>query len=150
MSFLRHSEIYQVSEANCGDRELKGRDPAATPFAHRLDESPVGYSLAGCSPAEPASASPTEVTLKQWRGELQEGIGRNVDPTLTRGLTLGAHPNISRQPTANQFIVSAQIPNREVGDISRRAPGRAHSLGGESPLRARQGESLAGRQGCPP
>src|SRR6185436_11141848 len=25
----------------------------------RLDESPVGYSLAGCSPAEPASASPT-------------------------------------------------------------------------------------------
>jgi DNA-directed RNA polymerase sigma subunit (sigma70/sigma32) len=29
------------------------------------------------------------------------------------------------------------------------APGRAHSLGGESPLRTRQGESLAGRQGCP-
>ena len=30
------------------------------------------------------------------------------------------------------------------------APGRAHSLEGESPLRPRQGESLAGRQGCPP
>ena len=30
------------------------------------------------------------------------------------------------------------------------APGRARPLGGESPLRARQGESLAGRQGCPP
>jgi uncharacterized membrane protein YidH (DUF202 family) len=29
------------------------------------------------------------------------------------------------------------------------APGRAHSLGGESPLRTRQGESLAERQGCP-
>ncbi len=28
---------------------------------HRLDESPAGYSLAGCSPAEPASASPTEI-----------------------------------------------------------------------------------------
>jgi transposase InsO family protein len=26
---------------------------------HSVDESPVGYSLAGCSPAEPASASPT-------------------------------------------------------------------------------------------
>ena len=26
--------------------------------AHRLDEFPAGYSLAGCSPAEPASASP--------------------------------------------------------------------------------------------
>src|SRR5262245_21070504 len=93
MSFLRHWEIYQVSESNSGDRELKGRDLAATPVAHQLDESPVGYSLAGCSPAEPASASPTEATLQQCRGELQEGIGWNLDPTLTRGLTLGAHPN---------------------------------------------------------
>ena len=31
-----------------------------TPPAHRLDEFPAGYSLAGCSPAAPASASPTE------------------------------------------------------------------------------------------
>jgi len=30
------------------------------------------------------------------------------------------------------------------------APGRARSLGGASPLQARQGELLAGRQGCPP
>ena len=29
------------------------------------------------------------------------------------------------------------------------APDRAHPLGGESPLLARQGEQLAGRQGCP-
>src|SRR5208337_3120989 len=29
------------------------------------------------------------------------------------------------------------------------APGRAHPLGGESPLLARQGEQLAERQGCP-
>ena len=28
------------------------------------------------------------------------------------------------------------------------APGRAHRLGGESPLLTRQGEELAGRQGC--
>jgi hypothetical protein len=28
--------------------------------AHRLDEFPAGYSLAACSPAEPASASPAE------------------------------------------------------------------------------------------
>ena len=28
--------------------------------AHRLNEFPAGYSLAGCSPAEPASASPAE------------------------------------------------------------------------------------------
>src|SRR5229473_472626 len=30
------------------------------------------------------------------------------------------------------------------------APGRAHSLGGESPLHTRQGEVLAEQQGCPP
>src|SRR5487761_691243 len=29
------------------------------------------------------------------------------------------------------------------------APGRAHSLGGESPLHTRQGEVLAEQQGCP-
>src|SRR5215510_14593533 len=31
--------------------------------AHRLDEFPAGYSSAGCSPAEPASASPTIASL---------------------------------------------------------------------------------------
>src|SRR6202163_4684397 len=32
--------------------------PAANASAHRLDEFPAGYSLAGWSPPEPASASP--------------------------------------------------------------------------------------------
>src|SRR5712691_7285148 len=52
MSFLRHTEIYQVEASWRG----RNRGPAR---ALRLDESPVGYSLAGCSPAAPASASPT-------------------------------------------------------------------------------------------
>jgi len=39
-------------------------DPEGEPFglrprSHRLDEFAAGYSLAGCSPALPASASPT-------------------------------------------------------------------------------------------
>ena len=55
MSFFRHTEIYRSD-----GRRWKRRKPAAVGFpAHRLDESPAGYSLAGCSPAEPASASPT-------------------------------------------------------------------------------------------
>jgi transposase InsO family protein len=38
-----------------------GKEPAQTGSPdHRLDESPAGYSSAGCSPAEPASASPAE------------------------------------------------------------------------------------------
>src|SRR5713226_9776490 len=53
MSFLRHREIYQV------EGSWRGRNPGHA-CAARLDESPVGYSLAGCSPAEPASASPTD------------------------------------------------------------------------------------------
>jgi putative transposase len=56
MSFFRHGKIYQSDGAgnNSGER-AKSRPPA-----HRSDESPAGYSLASCSPAELASASPAE------------------------------------------------------------------------------------------
>jgi len=43
MSFSRHGEIYRW------DRET---EKSVSP-AHPIDESPAGYSLAGCSPAEP-------------------------------------------------------------------------------------------------
>jgi transposase InsO family protein len=53
MSFFRHGEIFQSDvKTNNGEPALGGSP------AHRPDESPAGYSLAGCSPAEPASASP--------------------------------------------------------------------------------------------
>jgi len=61
MSFFRHTEIYRSD-----GRRWKRRKPAAVGFpAHRLDESPAGYSLAGCSPAEPASASPADGDIKE-------------------------------------------------------------------------------------
>src|SRR5207253_10379409 len=92
MSFLRHREIYQVEVGGRG----RNRGPAR---ALRLDESPVGYSLVGCSPAAPASASPTGGTLQQWRGALQLAIRCFHKTTLTRGLTLGAHPKWSLTAT---------------------------------------------------
>jgi len=49
MSFERHGEIYPTD---------KGADHTADAPAHHSDEFPAGYSLAGCSPALPASASP--------------------------------------------------------------------------------------------
>ena len=53
MSFFRHAEIYR-SDRNRGRR----RKPTEAGFPdHRPDESPAGYSLAGCSPAEPAQKS---------------------------------------------------------------------------------------------
>jgi transposase InsO family protein len=55
MSFFRHGEIYQSDEEGSSGERPKSRSPA-----HRPDESPTGYSLASCSPAEPASASPAE------------------------------------------------------------------------------------------
>jgi hypothetical protein len=56
MSFFRHKEIYR---SDIGSK-IEG-EPAETDSPdHRLDESPAGYSLAGWSPPEPASASPAE------------------------------------------------------------------------------------------
>jgi hypothetical protein len=55
MSFPRHGEIYRW------DGETK---TTASP-AHPIDESPAGYSLPGCSPAEPDSASPAKIRVNQ-------------------------------------------------------------------------------------
>jgi transposase InsO family protein len=65
MSFLRHGEIYRW------DREAT---PTASP-AHPIDESPTGYSLAGCSPAEPDSASPAEAMVTHHQAL---GITKNI------------------------------------------------------------------------
>jgi transposase InsO family protein len=56
MSFFRHAEIYRSE----GEALKNGKPTEADSPAHRLDESPAGYSSAGWSPPEPASASPTE------------------------------------------------------------------------------------------
>jgi putative transposase len=57
LSFFRHGEIYRW------DQELSqaaGELNQPNSPAPSIDELPVGYSLAGWSPPEPASASPTE------------------------------------------------------------------------------------------
>ena len=56
MSFFRHEEIYQSDE----ERKRSGERPKSRPPTHRSDESPAGYSLASCSPAELTSSSPAE------------------------------------------------------------------------------------------
>jgi putative transposase len=60
MSFLRHKEIYSDLLNTTPERA----DPS--PATHR-NEFRAGYSLAGCSPAEPASASPADLVLQQER-----------------------------------------------------------------------------------
>jgi putative transposase len=91
VSFFRHGEIYRSTrrprgrprKASCGEPGLPDSP------AHRIDESPVGYSLAGCSPAEPASASPTwaepETTQSQMTTEIQQTANCQAQICLTPG-----------------------------------------------------------------
>jgi len=59
MSFFRHEKIYQS--------DVNGKPTRADFPDHCLDESSVGYSLAGGSSPEPASASPTRTTFQDQR-----------------------------------------------------------------------------------
>jgi hypothetical protein len=63
MSFPRHKEIFRSDGGKI--KRQPGRDLGGRPRPHRLDEFPTGYSLAGCAPAEPASASPVEASMMQ-------------------------------------------------------------------------------------
>jgi len=76
LSFFRHEEIYRSddrsrkarpgSPPSVGRRRggLKDATEGARPAHHRCDEFPAGYSLASCSPAELASASPAAIRMQ--------------------------------------------------------------------------------------
>lgn len=65
MSFPGHGAIYQCN----GEQPQPGRDHSPT---HCVDESPAGYSWAGCSPAEPAYASPAGESVQQKERTIEE------------------------------------------------------------------------------
>jgi hypothetical protein len=60
MSFFRHGEDYRPDGAQASRRadSITRSGPQTAPQTIGFDESPAGYSLASCSPAEPTSASP--------------------------------------------------------------------------------------------
>ncbi len=62
MSFFRHEEDYRPdgTKASPGPDSTTRSGPQTAPQTIGFDESPAGYSLASCSPAEPASASPAD------------------------------------------------------------------------------------------
>ena len=78
MSFPRHTKIYQSDEPE------GGRTNGSTSLGdHRSDESSAGYSFVGCSPAEPASASPTATSLSQHPAAVScSAAKRNLSPFL--------------------------------------------------------------------
>ena len=61
MSFFRHGEIYPPDGHQPTGSGVGGTLPALI----GTDESPAGYSLAGCAPAEPAPASPAADRMNQ-------------------------------------------------------------------------------------
>jgi len=65
---LRDREIYYDARRDDGLATAKWREPTRSDRlpVHR-SESPTGYSSAGCSPAEPASASPVTDIVVQSR-----------------------------------------------------------------------------------
>jgi len=89
MSFSRHGEIYRPMS---GSGNLRGQPGNDCPQPHRYDEFPAGYSLAGCAPAEPASASPA----RAHRAVSRSGSTIEKQPTagsvLTACLTQGDNP----------------------------------------------------------
>src|SRR5580693_6881615 len=50
------------------------------PVAHRFDEFPAGYPWAGCSPAEPASVSPTKFRMPH-NGNVGDDSSANGNPS---------------------------------------------------------------------
>src|SRR6266542_5747478 len=95
MSFLRHAEIYPFDE---------GATTRSHALAHRTDEFRASYSLAGCAPAGPASASPAGGHLagKPVRSTMQ--FQRTGNSVLTVCLSPGDHPigrfdRISHEPS---------------------------------------------------
>ena len=67
--------------------------------AHRLDEFPAGYSLAGCAPALPASASPTASEYAVKSSCRSISFQRTVNSVLTICLTPGGR---RKPPGGNQ------------------------------------------------
>src|SRR5580692_9386372 len=100
MSFLRHGEIYRPMQK----RERPAND---RPRPHRYDEFPAGYSLAGCAPAEPTSASPAAVhTATKTLGSTIK-MQRTANHLLTACLTQG--DNLITICNSFQFPPSFQL-----------------------------------------
>src|SRR5580693_2779960 len=107
MSFLRHPQIYlPIWPLICtGGGPLSGFAPGP----HRLDESAAGYSLAGCAPAEPASASPDEYEYAVQSSCRSRSFHTTANSVLTVCVTSGGKRTSSRHLNA---LVSRGDPFR--------------------------------------
>src|SRR5260370_22991334 len=104
MSFLRHREIYRSDVIRLVRERRKRR-----PRPHRLDEFPVGYSSADCSPAGSPSASPTadHSPLKSSCRSIL--FHRTANSVLTVCLSQGDHPTVLFIGSRKQLFQTSRI-----------------------------------------
>ena len=102
MSFLRHEEIYRsdVRPGYSWERQLV----VAAPALIGCDEFPVGYSLAGCPPAEPASASPTGDDSQQSTLPYNDFSANGNYPLNFVSQSKGAHPYLHQRGDHHYFF----------------------------------------------
>ena len=82
MSFSRHEGIFRSDgRGSCRSGARSERLHAPT---HRLDEFPTGYSSAGWSPPEPASASPAEQKFTMKAAPPAKPFSANGETLLSR------------------------------------------------------------------
>jgi hypothetical protein len=109
MSFPRHREIFPFdqpqAESSDGSVGLAANAPA-----HRLDEFPAGYSSAGCSPASPASASPTGYEYAVMSSCRSRTFHRTVNCVLTVCVTRGGTFTIPFIPLICGPNISEKFP----------------------------------------
>ena len=103
-----------------------GTEPLpSSPRSHRLDESAAGYSLTGCSPALPVSASPTGLYRQAEDVHLSSNSNGTGDSPLDFGAAAGQTINYQGGP--NQMIEVGQAGRSNSQDES-----RCFAIGGSS------------------
>ena len=122
MSFLRHAEIYR-SDVGCQTKSrgrgaasrwsvpgpAKGRDGRTAPYPSSTMSFRTGYSLAGCSPAEPTSASPVATSMHG---------GRNAGNDLSANGNLSLI-SVSQRRGAVQTVTSFTPLSPKLIDVAR-------------------------------
>src|SRR5450759_3854705 len=96
-----------------------GANLAANTPAHRLDEFPAGYSLAGCAPAEPTAASPADHHFAGSSFRRTMSFHRTASCGLTGCLSRGVHSNVIvyNSDTAPLQVVAVLHGKRDLKEI---------------------------------
>ena len=94
LSFFRRGEIYRTMTRASGS--MPGRPFDDRPRPHSKNGFPSGYSLADCTPSEPAATSPAGAHIARKRLRGLTHFQRTTNSVLTVCLTLGDNPMLFR------------------------------------------------------